>query len=115
MNSDGEEESFASAVVVVKTNDLPLGSPSNLVAEATGTSSIKLTWSAAENALSYNVYMYNDEDAERIATVEGLTYTVTNLDVNTVYFFTVTAVNPVGESEKSVEVCATTLEIETDV
>ena len=107
----GEEESFASAVVVVKTNDLPLGSPSNLVAEATGTSSIKLTWNAAENALSYNVYMYNDEDAERIATVEGLTYTVTNLDANTVYFFTVTAVRNEQESEHTDKVYAITADL----
>ena len=96
----GEEESFASETIVAKTKDIAVGKPSNLVAEATGTSSIKLTWEAAENALSYNVYMIADNgNAEKLATVSVLTYTASNLSSNTPYFFAVSAVRNEQESE----------------
>ena len=78
--------------------------PVNLNAEVLSESSIKLSWGAVGNATSYKVY----QGEENIATVELPTYTVEGLEKETEYCFTVTALNEVGESDKSSEVCATT-------
>ena len=79
--------------------------PTNLVATATGQTTISLTWNAVQNATSYNVY-----NGETVV-VSGLTvtsYTVEGLTAGTEYCYKVTAVNEVGESEASTEACATT-------
>ena len=81
--------------------------PTNLVATATGQTTISLTWNAVQNATSYNVY-----NGETVV-VSGLTvtsYTVEGLTAGTEYCYNVTAVNEIGESEHSTEACATTEE-----
>ncbi len=62
--------------------------------------SITLTWSAVDGAISYNVY----KDSVKVNTeaITATTYTVTGLDSNTTYEFEVTAVNSIGEGEKSI-------------
>ena len=85
---------------------LPLPSiPTGLVAEATGISSIALTWEAAENASTYNVYQGTELIASNLTTTS---YAVEGLSDDTEYCFTVTAVNLEGESEASEAACATT-------
>ena len=85
---------------------LPLPStPANLVAESTGISSIALTWDAAENAATYNVYQGEELIATNLVTTS---YAVEGLADGTEYCFTVTAVNLEGESEASEQACATT-------
>ena len=79
--------------------------PTYLQAEAIDTQSIKLTWTAVGNATSYKVY----QGDENIATSELPYYTVTGLEYDTEYCFTVTALNEAGESEKSTQVCKKTL------
>ena len=79
--------------------------PENLVAEATSTSSIALTWNKVQHALSYNIY----QNEEMIANVADTNYVVENLDYNTEYCFTVTSVRYEKESEKSEIVCVKTL------
>lgn len=83
----------------------PLSAPTNVKAVAESTSSISLTWDAVENALSYNVYNGNDV----VANVTENSYLVENLEYNTEYCFTVSAVNDEEESEKSEEACEKTL------
>ena len=100
----GEEESFASEAVVVKTKDLDVAKPTNLVATTASSSSIALTWAAAENALSYNVYSSNT----KVANVTGTSYTVTGLEAETLYCFSVSAVRNETESERTSEACAMT-------
>ena len=81
--------------------------PDNVKAVAFSESTIKLTWNAAENALSYNIYQGEDVVA---TSVTETSYMVEGLEAGTNYCFTVTAVNGDKESAKSSEVCATTFE-----
>lgn len=79
--------------------------PKNLTATATSTSSIELTWDAAENASSYFVYRGDVE----IANITGTTYVDENLEYNTEYCYTVTAMGVDKESDPSEEACTKTL------
>ena len=100
-----EQESEKSNSDCAKTLDLPISTPEDLVAEATSTSSITLTWNKVQNALSYNIY----HDEEMIANVSDTNYIVENLECNTEYCFTVTSIRNEQESEKSNSDCAKTL------
>ena len=64
--------------------------PDNVKAVAFSESTIKLTWNAAENALSYNIYQGEDVVA---TSVTETSYMVEGLEAGTNYCFTVTAVN----------------------
>ena len=77
-----------------------------VTATAVSASSITLTWPAVDGATSYNVY----QGEEVLATVVETTYTATGLEAEKEYCFNVTAINEVGESAKSENACATTLE-----
>ena len=105
---DGDEVSFASSELYARTKDIPVGTPSNLVAKATGSSTVALTWDAAENALAYNIYEIVSGNAAKIATSSETTYTVTGLSANTPYFFAVAAVRNEQESERTLTVSVIT-------
>ena len=81
--------------------------PKNLVATATGQTTISLTWNAVQNATSYNVYSNGNLV---VSDLTATTYTVEGLTAGTEYCYNVTAVNEIGESEHSTEACATTEE-----
>ena len=85
--------------------------PTNLTATAESTSEISLSWNTVENATSYNVYMYN----ELIASVTETSYKADNLDCYSEYLFNVTAISDDGESEKTKNVRARTLDLTTAV
>ena len=78
--------------------------PENLTATAKSTSSIELTWDDVENANSYFVYR-NDVE---IANIKETTYVDENLNNNTEYCYTVTAMGVDTESDYSEKACATT-------
>ena len=86
--------------------------PDNVKAVAFSESSIKLTWNAAENTTSYNVYMGEDVVATSITETS---YMIENLEAGSVCCFTVTAVNAEKESAKSAEACATTFDAAPEV
>ena len=92
-----------SAVVTAKTLDLTIAAPV-VVAEATSATEIVLTWEAVENAMSYVVYQGEDS----IANVTETTFTVVDLDPETEYCFTVSALRN-AQVETSEKACATTL------
>ena len=103
-----DRESFATSdIACARTFDLPITTPANLVAEATSTSSISLTWNAVENALSYNIY----NGVNKVANVTTNSYEVNNLNYYTDYCFTVTAVRNETETEKSESACAKTFDL----
>ena len=90
------------------TPEIPApAAPQNLVATATGQTTIALTWDAVEGATSYNVYQGTEKVAENLTET---TYAVESLTAATTYCYTVTAVNGDLESEASEEACATTAE-----
>ena len=99
----------ACATTLEKGNDPVVPEPEvpsapKVKAEATSDSTIVLTWNPVMTATSFNVY----SDTVVIATVTETTYTVTGLEAEKEYCFTVTAINENGESAKSEAVCATT-------
>ena len=102
-----ETETENSEPSCAKTFDLPITTPNNLVAEATGTSSISLTWNAVENALSYNIY----NGVNKVANVTTTSYVVDNLNYYTDYCFTVSAVRNETETDKSEEACSKTFDL----
>nr|WP_030217202.1 glycosyl hydrolase family 18 protein [Streptomyces bikiniensis] len=83
--------------------------PAGLVAGATTTSSVALSWGAVSGATSYKVY----RDGAAPQTVSGTSATVTGLAADTAYQFQVSAVNSAGESAKSAAVTARTAKNQT--
>ena len=87
---------------------VPVPDAPDLTAMALSKSSIRLRWNDVDFATSYNIYNRAGDLLET-----GLTETsflFEDLDPETMYCFTVKAINSVGESEKSIEACATTFE-----
>ncbi|MCL6457419.1 MAG: ice-binding family protein [Gorillibacterium sp.] len=95
--------SYSSAFAAPTTpNDLT--APTSLFATA-GDAQINLTWSAVEDASSYNVYQSLDGINFNLISLP-LTVTITNYEVNDltnglIYYFKITAANAVGESAYS--------------
>lgn len=77
--------------------------PFNLAAEATGATTVALTWEAYADAETFVVYDGTEKVADGIKEYE---YTVEGLAAGE-HCFTVTAVNAAGESTVSNEVCVT--------
>ena len=85
-------------------DDLEPAVPANLTATAINHASIELTWDAAENAISYNIY----KNGTLVGPASTTSYLVEGLDANTGYCFTVTGVRGAKESAASEQVCTTT-------
>ena len=86
-------------------------SPTGLMATATSSTHINLTWTAAEAAGSYNVKRaaLNGGPFTTIATgVRATSYEDIGLPIATTYYYAVSAANEAGESLNSAQVSATT-------
>ena len=100
-------ESEKSEEACAKTLDYSIAKPTNVIANPNSASSIVLTWNISENAMSYNIYR-NDLF---LTNVKNTSYTDSELDCNTEYCYTVSAVRNETESEKSEEVCTKTFDL----
>ena len=85
--------------------------PQNFTMKALVKNELQLSWDAVEGATEYNIY----EGEEVIATVSVTNVDLADLESGKEYCFSVTAVNDGGESDKTEEVCETTLADEPEV
>ncbi len=113
-------------VVAVLTGGIapppPNGAPyaaSNLAATNTGTGQVTLSWTAGSGATSYNLYRaaesgYESPIAPVVTGITNTSYTDTNLNSGTTYYYQVVAVNSSGPSGFSPEAHATTTGVNPD-
>ncbi|PKM71540.1 MAG: hypothetical protein CVU92_08120, partial [Firmicutes bacterium HGW-Firmicutes-17] len=86
-----------------------LSAPTDLTATVSGTHTISLSWSAAENAESYSIYQSASADgtySQIASTVTDTTFDVDGLASGQTYYFKVAAANGFGSSDLSTEVAA---------
>ena len=83
-----------------------LAAPTNVVATATSTTTIVLTWDAVDGATEYNIYTPSSF-SYNVYGVTETTYTFEGLTADTEYCFNVSAVSLTDESDTA-EACATT-------
>ena len=87
--------------------------PTGLAVSSLTVDTVNLTWTAVADAAGYNVYRSTSSDGTytKINTVPvtSSSFTDTGLTDSTTYYYSVTAVNLIGESEFSAEVSAITL------
>ena len=81
--------------------------------QAMSETSVKLTWSAATSATSYEIeyatnrdYLGSSNASTTLSNIQGTTYTVTGLGSGETYFFRIRAVNDKGQSSWSEVVSA---------
>ena len=113
VNAAGESDKSEVAYATTTSLEVAPAVPTNLIAKAAGTSSINLTWTPVPGAIGYNVYMATTLEGTYTKLTDNAvttnSYCSTGLSAATTYFYKVTAVNAVGESEISDAVYAATL------
>ncbi|CAF4637197.1 unnamed protein product, partial [Rotaria sp. Silwood2] len=105
--SSAGSESAASNSVTGKTKGDPpaVGTPNGLIAADITSNSITLRWNSVLGVTAYNVY----RNGNKLTSVSLTSYTDTDLRSATEYRYQVSSVKDSSESEKSIEVQATTL------
>ena len=108
VNTGGESERTDKVCETTLKIEEPvvLAVPQNLTAEALIHNEIRLSWDSVAGATGYKVYQFE----ELLGEVKNTTADIYSLADSTQYCFKVTAINATGESEKSNEACATTLD-----
>lgn len=104
-----------SEILVFQQSEIP-DTPSNLTGEALSTSMINLSWSAVNNAGSYNLKRATTEDGtyETIASyVTETSYQDNSLNADTNYYYKISSLNTGGESSDSSPIMVKTLALET--
>ncbi|MEO5333971.1 MAG: DUF1566 domain-containing protein [Magnetococcus sp. YQC-5] len=104
-----KQSSVGSADTYVKA----ITTPKNVTISPSASGQASVTWNAVDGATSYNLYLATESGVNASnytskangKAITGVTspYTVTGLTNGTQYFFSMTAVTPVGESVTSVE------------
>ena len=88
------------------------GIPGYFTATATSSTTISLTWLAAETATSYRIYRGTTSGVRSLAitinTGEATSVTDTGLQASTTYYYSIRALGSGGEGTQSSEVSATT-------
>ena len=112
-NSNGEESIESTELSVKSKASLP-GVPDNISVEA-DKDHITLSWTAVENALSYNIYGSTSPDvtakSEYLipngADITNTSFIHTGVQNGLMHYYVITAILSTGESEESAEVGAT--------
>lgn len=108
--------SYTSSIVSIGGNStdpvIPVpvvpAAPASVTADA-GNAKVTLTWNASQGAVSYTVKRSSSANGtytEIASNVTGTAYTDTSVANGTTYYYVVTAVNTVGESQPSAQVSA---------
>ena len=108
-------ESAYSEILTFKQSEIP-ETPSDLTGEGISSSIVNLSWSEVDNAESYNLKRANTEDGTYETISSYLTetyYQDTGLNVNTTYYYKVSALNSGGEGVDSSPISVKTNSIET--
>ena len=99
----------------------PNGAPyaaSGLIATLSNNTNVNLSWTAGNGATSYNLYRAAESGGEgtnpAVTGITGTTYTDTNLNSGTTYYYQVVAVNGSGLTGYSPEAHATTTGVNPD-
>lgn len=97
---------LASEDVVVRATSvgvpLPPAAPANLLAEATSTTSVSLTWTAASGATEYDIERASAGTGfQSLTTVQAISYADTTAVASTAYLYRVKATNAGGASPYS--------------
>jgi len=99
----------------------PNGAPyaaSGLIATLSNNTNVNLSWTAGNGATSYNLYWAAESGGEPtnpvVTGIIGTTYTDTNLNSGTTYYYQVVAVNGSGPTGYSPEAHATTTGVNLD-
>jgi putative cell wall-binding protein len=94
------------------TTDEELDAPDDLQATAESNKEISLEWDEVDNADEYHIYRSenstDNDDFDRIATIDDTEYTDSDLNANTKYYYMLKAHNDDGTSNFSHKVYATT-------
>jgi Fibronectin type III domain len=97
---------FLGSCAVARQSRMPPPAPTDVELVAAADLSITVTWDASPGATSYNVYRATSSGLEGITPIANTStteYRDTGLSADPVYFYQVTAVNTVGESERTEE------------
>ena len=107
VNDGGEsaESEKACATTLVEEGVEKPATPQNFTIKALVKNELQLSWDAVDGATEYNIY----EGEDLLGTVTVTVVDMTDLETGKEYCFTVTAINDGGESDKTDEVCETTL------
>ncbi|WP_227793620.1 glycoside hydrolase family 6 protein [Paenibacillus guangzhouensis] len=109
VNSSGESPNSTQASVTPQSNLTVPAPPTGLTATA-GNVQAALSWTASNNATSYNVKRSTTSSGPYTTVAVGVTgtsYMDTGLTNDTTYYYVVSAVNSAGESPNSVQVGVT--------
>ncbi|CAF0775007.1 unnamed protein product [Adineta steineri] len=106
LSSQGTESISSNTVTGKTTGESPsVEVPNGLTITDITLNSISLSWTSSSTAEQYNIY----RNGNKIATVSLTTYKDINLNSNTEYKYQITSLKDSQESEKSLEVKASTL------
>ena len=116
MNSSSESAASSQATATPSAPATVPAVPTNLQATA-GNTQISLTWTASTGATSYNVKRSTTSGGPytKVSSPTSPSYIDTGLTNGTPYYYVVTAVNSVGESNPSSQATATPAGTQPDV
>lgn len=107
---DGHLTSITAFKLTLDTSSTPPAAPMNLVATASGSTSVALSWTLSPLATSYEVFRRSGSGSEAsIGTTAGLTFNDNAAASSTAHFYRVRAISAGGPSALSVGSLATTV------